>query len=132
MGINSKKFETIRFLIIGIITVIIDFIIYILLLSNNFSIVFSKLLAFITGAIFSYFFNKSWTFKSYGSRRTIIKFIITYLNALIINVSMNNLLLSISKGGKTSIYFAFIISTLVSALFNYVCMSRLVFTRRIQ
>ena len=117
-----------RFLIVGIITVLIDFVIYILLLFFDFETDLSKAVSFSGGAIFAYFANRGYTFKS--KRKGLLSFTlfsVLYILTLTINVSMNELILSVFGKTQLFIIFAFIIATGLSAAINYIGMKYIIF-----
>ena len=117
-----------RFLIVGIITVLIDFVIYILLLFFDFETDLSKAVSFSGGAIFAYFANRGYTFKS--QRKGLLSFALfstLYILTLGVNVSMNELILSVFGKTQLFIIFAFIVATGLSAAINYIGMKYIIF-----
>jgi len=123
----AKK-EITNFLIIGLLTVTIDYTIY--WLSRKFLINMSvaKAIGFISGTIFSFLANRKITFKSHRSIRSqLFKFIFLYISTLLINVMINNYLLEYQTAFKNIILFAFIIATSTSAIINYIGMKYFVF-----
>jgi len=117
-----------RFLIVGITTVLIDFVIYILLLFFDFETDLSKAVSFSGGAIFAYFANRGYTFKS--KRKGLLSFTlfsVLYILTLTINVSMNELILSVFGKTQLFIIFAFIAATGLSAAINYIGMKYIIF-----
>ena len=125
--INNK---IIRFLFVGSMTVLIDFLVYGCLFLSGMSITNSKLIGFITGTIFAYFMNKNITFKSNKTSLTIfIFFIILYTISLCLNVFTNNLFLDLLNFINYSFIFAFCIATIFSATLNYVIMNFFLFNK---
>ena len=123
-----NKYTFIRFIFIGIVTVIIDFIFYIFLILLGINTEISKGVSFILGTIFSYFANKTVTFKSNDS--SIIKFILfifLYLSSMTINVTLNGLLLNYLDFTKSGYFIAFIAATIISACINFVGMKFIIF-----
>ena len=117
-----------RFLIVGITTVLIDFVIYILLLFFDFETDLSKAVSFSGGAIFAYFANRGYTFKS--QRKGLLSFALfstLYILTLGVNVSMNELILSVFGKTQLFIIFAFIVATGLSAAINYIGMKYIIF-----
>lgn len=142
------KKQIIVFIILGILTVIIDYIVYNSLLytlrdkeiSDLYIDIFPKALGFLSGTIFAYFANKYITFKNqkyYG--KTLFKFITLYIMTLLINVLVNsstiNILYliniesnSVIKIDVNDIYlFAFLAATGFSATLNFIGMKWFVF-----
>ena len=101
---------------IGIISLLIDVIVYILL-SDVFLISksLSKIISFILASINSFLGNKIFTFKlkSYNFREP-MKFIILYSVSLIANSSTHDFFLNVFDG-----FLPFIIATIVSVIINF-------------
>ncbi len=117
-----------RFLLVGGATVLIDFIIYLLLLFLGFETDLSKSFSFSGGAIFAYFANRRYTFKS--KRKGLFSFMlfwVLYILTLTINVSVNELALLIFGKTQLFIIFAFLIATGLSATINYIGMKYIIF-----
>ena len=126
---NLRK-EVFIFTFIGITAVLIDISTYIVLVSLTKLITLSKLISFILGACFSYYGNKNFTFKVKAKKITPLFFSGTYLISLLINISINNYSLSLfSYKNYFSILFALFISTIFSAMFNFVMMKFFVFKK---
>ena len=117
-----------RFLIIGFTTVIIDLIVYLLLLNFSVETLTAKGISFSIGAIFAYFANRTYTFKSpiKGFLRFII-FLILYLLTLLLNVSSNEIILNLFSHTNFALMIAFIIATSLSAGLNFLGMKYIVF-----
>jgi len=121
--------ELFRFLIIGSLTVIIDFLAYRgLVWIDVMSVDASKAFSFLVGSVFAYFANRVWTFghKAYlpGSAW---RFAILYAVALSANVFVNSKTLTLLIGSFASIEIAFLLATLVSASLNFLGMKLFVF-----
>lgn len=121
------KGEIGKFFIAGLVVVAVDALAYyflLFLLPPS----FSKLIAFIFGTITAYLLNKFWTFKKIGySRAEIVRFVFLYTLAMIINVGINSLVLSIFN----SLVFAYFLATATSASFNFVGQKFFVFKRSV-
>ena len=122
------NYEVGRFLIIGITTVIIDLVIYLILLNIIFETSISKSISFSIGAVFAYYANRSFTFKTSinGFFRFCI-FILLYLSTLFVNVASNEIILNLMNQNILSILIAFIIATSFSAGLNFLGMKYIVF-----
>ncbi len=128
---HFKKSKINRFIIVGIVSVLIDFIVYYILLTLNYNISFAKSIGFISGAFFSYQFNRKWTFniKTINSMQ-IITFIFVYLSGLGLNVLSNNFIFFlVNPIHSLAIYISFLLSTSISASYNYIGMKMLVFRK---
>lgn len=126
------------FLIVGLLTVAIDFTLYrgCIYLGLE-SINLAKGLGFIGGTIFAYFANRFWTFKEQNARAgSISRFILVYIMGLSANILVNYLSIVTLKhfiailNSQQSIHIAFILATGVSAAMNFVGMKFFAFTDR--
>ena len=128
---NRSNTELKRFIASGISSVIVDFLIYSLLIKSGLYLTVSKAISFSSGTLYSYFINKKWTFKATGGFKTFIKFIFVYSISLNINISVNNLIINffLLRNSQT-ILIAFLVSTLLSAFFNFLCLKTYVFKIR--
>ena len=122
-----------KFLLVGITSVLVDLIIYYFLFKIGIYISFAKAISFLIGTVYSYFFNKIWTFRAIGGKKIFFKFIFVYLIALNINIFINKFIIDlISFDYYMRIIIAFLISTIISAIFNFVCIKKFVFKRRVK
>ena len=122
------KNEINRFLLVGITTVLIDLSVYSLLLFLEFDTYISKGISFTVGALFAFYANKNFTFKS--NTKGFFKFIlflILYLTTLGVNVSLNEIILSLIGKTELSLFIAFVIATAISATINFLGMKHIVF-----
>ena len=120
-----------RFLIVGLLTVAIDFSIYQIILSYNISsVTIAKGTSFVCGTLFSYCVNKIWTF-TYTSNYmdSAFRFIILYSTTLFLNVNINLLFLEILHDYQYSFYLSFLIATASSAVCNFLGMKMVVFKK---
>jgi putative flippase GtrA len=117
------------FVLVGCITVLIDFLVYqSLLLSNTLTVEIAKGGGFVIGTCFAYFANRAWTFRTeQSSRFSLWKFLILYPVTLVINVTINSATLTILAESLIEIYVAFGLATMVSASLNFVGMKYVVF-----
>ena len=86
MKITSKYKQFIRFVIVGSVSTILNFLVYYFFLKINLNLELSAILGYITGLLFSFIFGKSWVFKSKDSNinKQIILFVSIYLISLTI------------------------------------------------
>ena len=127
------------FLVVGLLTVGIDFLIYrgFIYLQpfglDNINI--AKGFSFISGTIFAYFANRFWTFnrQTTGSG-SVFRFVVVYIIGLIANIAINYLCVewfsSPALAMEYTLLIAFILATGVSASFNFIGMKFFVFTDR--
>lgn len=131
--IIKKYKEVLIFLVIGSLTVLIDYLFYIFF---NFLLELNTLVSkggsFIIGAIFSYYGNNKWTFSfKVIEKYNILNFIILYLISLLVNVYLNQIILLSFTNLLLIREIAFLLSTLVSALINYLGMKYYVFNKKL-
>ena len=124
---NLKK-EAFLFSLIGITAVLIDISTYLLIVSITKLITLSKLISFILGACFSYYGNKTFTFKVKTKRFTPFFFSATYILSLLLNIFINNLSLSLFNfENNYTILISLFLATIFSAIFNFIMMKFFVF-----
>jgi putative flippase GtrA len=121
--------EVLTFLLVGLLATGIDFAIYqSMLLLTFLGTSPAKAIGFIFGTLFAYFANRFWTFQNPKMRTgSSFRFLLVYAIGLVINVLSNDALLILFKIEVGSIFFAFMLATLFSAISNYVGMKWYVF-----
>jgi len=124
-----KFFKEIRyFLIIGILTVLIDYLVYFLSRKFFINISQAKAFGFISGTVFAFLANRNITFKNHNNIwRHLYKFLILYSGTLFINVTINNSLLNWLSDFQYKVQLSFLIATSTSAIINFVGMKYFVF-----
>lgn len=122
------KREALIFLIVGTLTVGIDFLCYTLLLGVGVQYALAKAVGFIVGTVFAYFANRSWTF---GHRQhapgSVFRFAMLYMLTLGGNVLINHFVLLIAGERDWAVRLAFLAATGVSAALNFLGMRFFVF-----
>ncbi len=126
---RTKKGSALRFLLVGGTTVLIDAAVYALLDAVGVDYDLAKTISFVTGAVFAYFANWRFTFGGHRNRWSEVLFVAVYLGALIINIALNSLIRAIEPGSALFAALAFLVATGVSAVWNFIGMSLLVFRR---
>ena len=125
---NKKNKELLKYIFVGLSTVLIDFLIYKFLIKFIF-IYLAKTISFLSGTFFSYQLNRTWTFKS--RKKTLsqfIKYLIIHITSLVLNVFINSLLLNtFSKNYFLSYEVSFLIATLTSATYNFLFIKIFIF-----
>jgi len=122
--------EVCLFLIVGTLSVLVDFSGYQLLLHTQCSHHTAKGISFILGTIFAYFANKLWTFGHHQALHpgSSWRFVILYLLTLGANVGVNSMMLQffhpIIQYAQT---IAFLLATFTSASMNFIGMKFFVF-----
>ena len=125
---NKKNKELLKYIFVGLSTVLIDFLIYKFLI--KFIVIYlAKTISFLSGTFFSYQLNRTWTFKS--EEKTLsqfIKYLIIHITSLVLNVFINSLLLNtFSKNYFLSYEVSFLIATLTSATYNFLFIKIFIF-----
>jgi putative flippase GtrA len=127
------------FVIVGLLTVGIDFLIYrgfIYLQPFGLdSINIAKGFSFIGGTVFAYFANRFWTFNQQTTGAgSIFRFVMVYILGLVANIVINYLCIEwFSSPGiamEYTLLIGFTLATGVSATFNFIGMKFFVFTDR--
>jgi len=127
MSLHSQYFS---FIIIGIISVSLDFILYLFLLFLGLDTVISKSISFAVVIFFPYYANRKYTFNSSRSGpKVFVSFIMLNLVTLIVNVTSNEVSLHVLGTTQYMIILSFIIATSVSALLNFLGMRYIVFKK---
>ena len=125
---NKKNKELLKYIFVGLSTVLIDFLIYKFLIKFIF-IYLAKTISFLSGTFFSYQLNRTWTFKS--GEKTLsqfIKYLIIHITSLMLNVFINSLLLNtFSKNYFLRYEVSFLIATLTSAIYNFLFIKVFIF-----
>jgi len=123
------KRELSVFLVVGTLTVLVDFSTYRgLLLLGITSIEFAKAAGSIAGTLFAYFANRFWTFGHTSHHpNNVWRFAALYATTLGANVLVNSLALKLLANAAGAIQLAFLLATSVSASLNFVGMKYFVF-----
>ena len=125
--------EILYFLIVGILTVLIDYLVY--SLSRNLIIITTqaKAFGFISGTVFAFLANRNITFKNHNNIwGHLYKFLILYSGSLFINVTINNSLLYWLTDFQYKVELSFLIATSTSAIINFIGMKYFVFLIKYQ
>lgn len=125
----KKEFSI--FLVVGVTTVLVDFLTYRTLLTTGLGFDLCKSISFLVGTIFAYFANRKWTFghKAHANGSA-FRFIILYGLTLGLNVLVNTTFLNILYDFSMKITIAFIVATGVSAMTNFIGMKYFVFNAK--
>lgn len=123
------KRELTVFVVVGVLTVFVDFVSYSALIGFEvLPVDMAKAAGFLTGSLFAYFANRFWTFghKPHvpGSVR---RFVVLYTSTLGTNVLINSLVLHMLANVVGAMQIAFVFATGVSACLNFLGMKKFVF-----
>lgn len=126
------KRELVIFLIVGSLTVLVDFLTYrSLVWTGLMTVSWAKAIGFLTGTVFAYFANRFWTFshKPY-TPGSIWRFSALYTITLGTNVLVNALTLMLLDTAPFNVQVSFLLATGVSACLNFAGMKLFVFKAR--
>lgn len=117
------------FLIVGSLTVLVDFFVYRGFVWMGFiGIDWAKAIGFLAGTVFAYFANRIWTFGHTGhAPGSAWRFAVLYSITLGANVWANALALAVMGEALLSVQLAFLLATGVSASLNFLGMKFFVF-----
>lgn len=111
----------IKFIIVGVISTLIDFIIY-MILSTKISFSISKAVSMCISCINSFFLNRKWTFEI-KKKYTLVE-IIKYILVQFINITINVLGNKLFYWMIQQKIIAFVCATVIAMCVNY-CLQRL-------
>lgn len=117
------------FLIVGSLTVLLDFLTYrALVLTDCLSVDIAKSLGFLAGTLFAYYANKAWTFgQNTHTPGGAWRFVLLYAITLTTNVMVNAGCLALFSAMPIAIQSSFLIATFVSAALNFLGLKFFVF-----
>ena len=116
------------FLLVGVLTVLIDYLVYFISRKLIINISQAKALGFMTGTFFSFLANRNITFRNQNNIWDhLYKFFILYSGTLFLNVTINNSLLNWFSNFDYKVQLSFLIATLTSAIINFIGMKYFVF-----
>jgi putative flippase GtrA len=123
------KRELAIFLIVGVSTVLVDFISYRGLIGFQvMEVDMAKAAGFLVGTLFAYFANRFWTFgHNPHVPGSVWRFSALYASTLGANVLTNALVLKLLADMAIAIQLAFLLATGVSACLNFLGMKLFVF-----
>lgn len=123
------KKELLTFLVVGCLTVLIDYVTYrslsaLGLLGTH----AAKGISFLTGTVFAYFANRFWTFGTQAHvAGSMVRFGFLYGVTVLVNVSVNALTLNVLSVLSYGMQAAFLVATGLSAMLNFMGMKYFVF-----
>lgn len=126
---NNKNFiEIYRYIIVGLCSVLIDFLFYYIFIYFEFlDLNYSKRLIFIMGAIFIFYANRTYVFKVDKKKLSqYILFSLLYFTSFILNSIIHDYVFLIS--GLTLI--SFLSATFVSTAINFIGQKFIIFNKK--
>lgn len=131
-----KNNQVVRFGVVGVLNTLIDFGGLFILQSFGLPVGIANIVSTTVAFVFSFFANKKYTFQSSGAHvmREIILFVVVTLFGLwVLQTIIIQLTLPILSGitgrADTGLFFAKLLATCVSLVWNYLLYSRLVFKK---
>ena len=130
LSTQSTRGQVARYLVAGGSAVVVDFILYRGIMWMFDLKMLAKAVGYIGGTIYSFYVNRSFTFKRDSSNREqVISYLFSYVVSMFLNTGINQTGLFLLGTGELGINFSFMTAAVTSAAFNFVCMKRFVFKR---
>ena len=126
--IKKNKFQILRFIIVGVLSTLLNFFSYSLIYYFTSNLSFASFLGYSFGLLNSFYFSNKWVFQNLRNRRlsySVIIFLIIYSvggleMTLVINI-VNSILLNHK--------IAWLCGVIVAAINNYLCSKYFLFNR---
>jgi putative flippase GtrA len=119
-----------RFLVVGGISFSVDTFLYFAGLQIGLDASFSKALSFIAGMTITFFLNRQYTFQTREAKYGKVSFVALYGVSLLINVSVNSMMLSFFNDSPIPVHFlAFLVASLIAVFINYFGLKYVVFRK---
>jgi putative flippase GtrA len=117
-----------RFVAVGVFSALVDFSVYLGLLTMGTWVHGAKTISFILGTLTAYLLNRRFTFSaSTGGRTRLAGFMLLYGTTLMINISMNGLMLTVLPDLPFRVSVAWVIAQGTATLINFVMLRKVVF-----
>ncbi len=128
LSTHSTRGQIARYLVAGGSAVVVDFILYRIIIWLFDVTLLAKAVGYVGGTIYSFYVNRSFTFKRDSSnRQQVIAYLAIYVLSMFLNTGVNQLGLTVLGEGEIGINVSFAVAAVASATFNFVCMKRFVF-----
>ncbi len=132
----KKHAEKLRFAIVGGANTLLDFAVLFLLVGMGLDRIPANFISTSIAFVFSFFVNKSFTFKSSGgnAKKQFVLFIVITIFSLwvlqpIVIVIVSWLLAGIGLTSAVTLFIAKLLATVASLIWNYIFYSRFVFKK---
>jgi putative flippase GtrA len=130
LSTQSTRGQIARYLVAGGSAVVVDFILYRSIMWMMDLKLFAKAVGYVGGTIYSFYVNRSFTFKRNSSNRAqVFSYLFIYVVSMFLNTGINHTGLLLLGTGEIGINVSFATAAVASAAFNFVCMKRFVFKR---
>jgi len=117
--------QALRFLAVGGVTALVDFVTYRALLLLDLPITPAKAAGFMLGTALSYVLNRAWTFRA--GQHAVHRFLGLYSLTLVLNVAVNAAGVALLSGVPGRITIAWVLAQVVASALNFVGMRHYVF-----
>jgi putative flippase GtrA len=123
------KKELSVFLVVGISTVVVDYIFYQGMVALQWATIdIAKTFSFIVGTLYAYGANRFWTFShKEAANNSALKFVLLYSVTLSANVLINSQLLEFLRNIDYEVQISFFFATGVSSTLNFIGMKFIIF-----
>ena len=119
-----------RFVAIGVLSALVDFGVYHLLLGVGTWVHAAKAVSFILGTTTAYLLNRRFTFAaSTGGRSRFAGFLLLYATTFVLNVGVNALMLAVLPEMPLRISLAWVVAQGTATVINFVMLRTVVFRR---
>jgi putative flippase GtrA len=119
-----------RFVAIGVLSALVDFGAYHLLLGVGTWVHAAKAISFVLGTTTAYLLNRRFTFSaSRGGSARFAGFVLLYGTTFVINIGMNALMLAVLPAMPLRVSLAWVIAQGTATVINFVMLRTVVFRR---
>ena len=123
----SLKTQVVRFVVTGGLSAIVDFGLYVALLSTGLHVNIAKTLSFIAGTTTAYLINRRWTFQAPPSRARFIAVCVLYGLTYTVQVGINYLFYMQFENQPWRVPVAFVIAQGTATVINFVVQRAVIF-----
>ena len=123
----SLRTQAARFIITGVLSAVVDFGLYVLLLALGLHVNLAKTLSFIAGTTTAYLINRRWTFRAEPSKARFIAVMVLYALTYAVQVGINYLFYLEFAGQPWQVPVAFVIAQGTATVINFVVQRAVIF-----
>ncbi len=123
----SLRTQAARFIITGVLSAVVDFGLYVLLLALGLHVNLAKTLSFIAGTTTAYLINRRWTFQAPPSRARFVAVMVLYALTYAVQVGINYLFYLEFAGQPWQVPVAFVIAQGTATVINFVVQRAVIF-----
>ena len=126
----SLKTQVWRFVVTGGLSAIVDFGLYVVLLSTGLHVNIAKTISFIAGTTTAYLINRRWTFRAPPSKARFIAVCALYAITYAVQVGINYLFYMQFEHQPWRVPVAFVIAQGTATVINFVVQRAVIFRLR--